>query len=74
MRDLLHTAFERDIFLTAVRVAIVVGTILVAINYGDRVFNGSLLFSDYVKIVITYFVPYFVSTYSSVKLKSRQTV
>ncbi len=48
------------------RVAILVGTILVAINYFDRIFVGDLAFIDYIKMLLTYCVPYCVSTHASV--------
>ena len=48
----------------AVRVALVVGTILNVINQGDALF-GAKTFS-LGKLVLTYVVPYCVSTYSAV--------
>lgn len=49
----------------ALRMALVVGSILVAINYGDRLLAGSLADRDLVKIALTYCVPFCVSAYSS---------
>ena len=46
--------------------ALIVGTILVAVNYTDRWLDGSLGHIDYVKILLTYLVPYCVSTWVSV--------
>ena len=43
-----------------------VGTILVGINYWDRIIEGSLTGGDGIKMLLTYFVPYGVSTYASV--------
>ena len=45
-----------------------VGTILVAINYFDRIRAGALTDIDYVKMLLTYCVPYCVSTYASVSV------
>ncbi len=60
-------ALRRDIVLRAVRLAAVVGTLLVAINHGDALLAGSVDGERLLRIVLTYLVPYGVSTYSSVQ-------
>ena len=60
-------ARRRDIVLRAVRVALLVGTVLALINHGDKLIGGGMQTSDYLKILLTYLVPYCVSTYSSVQ-------
>ena len=45
-------------------VALVVGTILNVINQGDALVAGASL--NWMKIILTYFVPYAVSTYGAV--------
>lgn len=51
-------------------VALVVGTILNLINQGDAIFGvGSV---DWLKIVLTYFVPYGVCTYGAVSAQAGQ--
>jgi hypothetical protein len=55
-----------DIVRRSGKVALLVGSILVAINYGDRLFGGSLSGRDLVKIALTFCVPYCVSTYAAV--------
>jgi hypothetical protein len=45
-------------------VALIVGTILNLINQGDAVFTGTPI--DLVKLLLTYLVPYCVSTYGAV--------
>jgi hypothetical protein len=62
----LATARRPEIVGRALRVAAVVGTILVAINYTDRLLAGTLAGVDWLKMGITYLVPYCVSTYSAV--------
>tara|TARA_R110000787_G_scaffold104494_1_gene211598 strand:- start:949 stop:1161 length:213 start_codon:yes stop_codon:yes gene_type:complete len=47
----------------AIRVSLIVGTVLVIINQGDLILAGSI--PDIWKIPLTYSVPYFVSSYSS---------
>jgi hypothetical protein len=48
-------------------VALVVGTILNLINQGDAWYGGGAL--NWVKIVLTYVVPYAVSTYGAVSYR-----
>jgi hypothetical protein len=48
-------------------VALVVGTILNLINQGDRLLSGQHL--DFTKIVLTYLVPFLVSTYGAVSFR-----
>lgn len=48
----------------AVKIAAVVGTLLVLINQGDAVFGAASV--DWIKAGLTYCVPYLVSTYTSV--------
>lgn len=47
-------------------VALVVGTILVAINHGDAIIRGDVTLGRVLRILLTVIVPYCVSTYSSV--------
>jgi hypothetical protein len=51
----------------SLRVAAVVGTALVAINYSDRALAGSLTRADLLKMALTYCVPYAVATYAAVE-------
>jgi hypothetical protein len=48
-------------------VAAIVGTILNLINQGDRLIAGQAL--DFIKLALTYLVPYFVSTYGAVSFR-----
>ena len=64
----LATARRPEIVGRALRVAGVVGTILVLINYTDRFLAGTLAVADWLKMGITYLVPYCVSTYSAVAI------
>lgn len=63
----LDTACRPEIVGRSLRIAAVVGTILVAINYTDRVLAGTLATLDWVKMGMTYLVPYGVSTYAAVE-------
>lgn len=51
----------------AFNVALLVGTILALINHGEKILSLTLSNEDFVKIVLTYLVPYGVSTWSAVQ-------
>jgi hypothetical protein len=61
----LNIALQRDIFMRAIKVALVVGSILMLINHGDVILSNGLSIKELIKIALTYCVPYCVSTYSS---------
>jgi hypothetical protein len=46
--------------------AVVVGSILIAINHGDAILSGELTRANYLKMGLTVVVPYVVSVLSSV--------
>ena len=66
MTDWLNLALRPDIMHRAVKVALVVGSLLVAINQGDVILNGEISLTVMAKILLTYCVPYGVSTYAGV--------
>ena len=59
---------KSKIFL-AMRISLVVGTILGIINHYDMFFSGNYETSRIVKILITYLVPFSVSLYSTTRIK-----
>lgn len=59
-------ATDRSVVVRAARIACVVGIVLALINHGDTVLSGKIDLATFAKIVLTFFVPYSVSTYSSV--------
>ncbi|GAA6208056.1 hypothetical protein NBRC116601_13490 [Cognatishimia sp. WU-CL00825] len=59
-------ATTRTVAVRAVRVASVVGVVLAFLNHGDRLLSGHIDLATYLKIALTFLVPYCVSTYSSV--------
>ena len=68
-------ACERATVNQALKVAAVVGTLLVAINQGDVLLAGQA--PNWFKIILTYVVPYAVSTYSAAMFRvaaSREAV
>lgn len=58
-----------DIRHTAIKVALIVGTLLALINYGDKVLMGTMNTTDWLKLVLTYLVPFGVSWYSAARLQ-----
>ena len=64
MRNWLQHSLRPDIVGRGVRVALVVGTILTAINQGDVLASSAITPSVLTKILLNYCVPYFVSTYA----------
>lgn len=59
-------AFSRLVVVRAIKVALIVGTILAFINHGDRIVTLSLDAQGLFKVALTYLVPYCVSTWSAV--------
>jgi hypothetical protein len=59
---------KKKIFL-AMRISLVVGTLLGIINHYDMFISGNYEMSRIVKILITYLVPFSVSLYSTTRLK-----
>ena len=68
MKRWISLAMRRDIVLNSLKVCLVVGTVLVLINYFDRLFSGELAGIDYFKMLLMYCVPYCVSTYGAVSV------
>jgi hypothetical protein len=59
-------ARSRMVVTRAIKVAIIVGTILAFINHGHNILSMSLTGQDWFKVILTYLVPYSVSTWSAV--------
>lgn len=58
-------AFSATVRRRAVKVALIVGSILLAINHGDALLKGQISFSRLLRMILTVIVPYVVSTVSS---------
>ncbi len=67
MNAFLQLAWRPEVRVRALKVALVVGTILVLINHINAILAGEVDAGRFFQMVLTYFVPYGVSTYSSVK-------
>lgn len=66
MQSWLRLAGSRSVVKRALKYAFVVGFVLIAINYGDAILNGEVTARRLLKMILTVFVPYAVSTSSSV--------
>jgi uncharacterized membrane protein len=65
-RPWLADALRPDVVRRSLRVAALVGMVLVTINYTDRWLAGSLTRADWLKMALTFLVPYAVATYAAV--------
>lgn len=59
-------ALSRKVVLSALKVSIIVGTLLAIINHGGAIIAMDISVDRISKILLTYLVPYCVSTFSSV--------
>lgn len=67
LRYVCHCAISNGVPRRSIGVALVVGTILNLINQGDALVTGAHV--DWLKIGLTYCVPYCVSTYGAVSYR-----
>jgi len=66
-RVLWRCAISGGVPRRAAAAAVVVGTVLNLINQGDALFGAHRI--DWLKLVLTYVVPYCVTTYGAVSLR-----
>ena len=66
-RMLCHCCISGGVPRRSLIAAVIVGTILNLINQGDALFAGKPL--DWVKLLLTYVVPYCVTTYGAVSFR-----
>ena len=67
MRAWRAIAFEASVRKRAFKIAMLVGSILAVINHGDALLSGDASATVWIKIVLTFVVPYCVATFSSVQ-------
>ena len=66
MRRWVRLATSAAVVRRALKFAVVVGAVLISINHGDALLKGEVDGPRVAKMVLTVFVPYAVSTASSV--------
>ena len=59
-------ASRHDVVVRALKTALLVGSILIAVNHGDALLRGDIDFVRLLKMLVTMAVPYCVSTFASV--------
>lgn len=64
--SVISLALSKQVVPRALKVALLVGTLLALINHGEKILAMSLTSQDFIKVVLTYLVPYGVSTWSAV--------
>ena len=62
----LKLACEPPVLMRGIRVAVIVGPILILLNHGDTLFFGTVTSAVALKMILTPLVPFCVSVYSSV--------
>ncbi|MFL2792690.1 MAG: nitrate/nitrite transporter NrtS [Paracoccaceae bacterium] len=67
-----NIALRKSVVKRAIKIALVVGCILALINHGDRIIFQNMNPLDWFKILLTFCVPYCVSTVSSVLAIKRE--
>ena len=73
MKDWLDLARSPGVVKRALKYAVVVGAILIAINHGDVLARGEFTTVSFAKMALTVLVPYCVSILSSVAVLREST-
>lgn len=68
MRRLLRHMASAPVARTAIRVSLVVGTVLNLINQGDALWHGGAI--QWGKLLLNYVTPYLVASYSAARARS----
>jgi hypothetical protein len=66
IRDWLRIASTKPIVMRGLKYGLVVGSILIAINHGNAIADGTVDSTRLIQMMLTLLVPYCVSTASSV--------
>ena len=59
-------AIRSDVLFRAFKMASIVGIVLAIINHGDHILHSTMTSTNWIKILITFCVPFCVSIISSV--------
>lgn len=62
---------DQELIIKSLKIALVVGTLLNIINQGDTLFALDFGNIDYIKTLLTYMVPFMVSSYTAVSMKMK---
>jgi hypothetical protein len=73
MKETIRLAMQPSVVKRALKYAVIVGLVLIAINHSDALLQGNISAGRLWRMGLTFLVPYVVSTLSSVgALKHRQ--
>ena len=67
MNEVFRLAFRASVVKRSLKIAIVVGAILITINHGDAILSGAVTRRRIFQMALTVVVPYVVSSLSSVQ-------
>ena len=70
MRNFFRTACSRRIVVNALRIALLVGTVLNLVNQGGAIISGTGI--SWLHLVLNYAVPYCVASYSAARNQMTQ--
>jgi len=65
MNKLIQAAMLPTIVFNSLKIALVVGTILILVNQGESIFNGETI--SWLNLFLNYLVPYLVASYSAAR-------
>lgn len=71
MLELAKALFNRQFAPSALRVALIVGTLLFAINHGSALARGKMTRGRWASAALTYLVPYAVNIHGQLASKKR---
>ena len=66
IREWIHIAGRRQVVIRGLKYGLIVGSILIVINHGNAIIEGTVDSTRAIQMILTMFVPYCVSTASSV--------
>ena len=73
MKSFLSALIDRELSPGAVKVAMVVGTVLFSINHGPALANGKMTPARWLAGLLTYAVPYSVNIHGQYAYRKRQS-
>ncbi len=61
VRQYLFSLFARQWMLTALKVALIIGSLLFTINHGWALWTGQMTYERWISAILTYIVPFMVN-------------
>lgn len=74
MNKLVQVLFDPKLAPTAIKVSLIVGSILFTINHGAALVKGEMTRNRWLSGLITYLVPYSVSIHGQYTSRSRHSI